>query len=241
MAVLDPRNVEAASQAFSEHNLVVVIPVHGPKDVVGSIGTLAVLRNMVPITGGGARLQSKGLWRVRVDRLASERPYLRVRFSRADSQADIAPGRSNTMKVVFGQIDEFMRLIPGIPPEIGAFLREADAPGKLADLCAYSPFFTIEEKLDLLRTLDADQRLDKVSKLFERRLVELKKSSRAKTIPECVTCMDLADKAFELGPTRSAEVVKEFLDHVVLEHPGEVLTLIAERYGPMFLKRRAMR
>lgn len=241
IAVRDSKNVAAAAQAAREHSLVVLIPAPGPEGVVGSIGTLVLLEKMSPMKGGGVQSLSKGLWRVRVERVLEEGLYVRVRFSRAGRDDSAASARSRTMDAVFDQIDEFVRLMPGIPEEIVNFLKGAETPGKLADICAYSPFFTFEEKLDLLRTLDAEERLGKVSKLFERQLRDLKKVAKTKTIPECETCMDLADKAFEQGQTVREELVREFLNHVVREHTDELLAILAEKYGPAFLRRRALK
>ncbi len=240
MTVHEPRSVAAATQAMKEHNLVVVIPSPGLDRVVGSIGTLVLIRKGAAAEGRTDQSIWKGLWRVKVDGILSESPYVRVRFSRAEAVKDTVAERSDLMIEVFGQIDEFMEVIPGIPQEIIAFLKNVDTPGKLADLCAYSPFFTRGERLDLLGTLDPDERLRKVHRLFEKQLESLKMMAKTASILECATCMDLADRAFESGP-RVAEVAREFLDHVVREHPDELLALIAERYGPAFMRRRALK
>jgi len=242
ITVRDSKNVAAAAQAFRERNLVVMIPATGPEGIVGSIGTLVLLRGMVPAKGGGTQSLSKGLWRVRVQNVIGEEPYVRVRFSRAGGGEDNAlAGKSSTMEAVFRQIDEFVKLMPGIPEEIIAFLKTVDKPGKLADICAYSPFFTMDERLDLLRTLDAEERLKKVNKLFEKQLSDLRGSSRASIILDCATCIELADRAFEAGDKGGEKVAREFLSHVVRDHPGELLALLAEKYGPAFLSRRALR
>lgn len=240
MSMHEPRSVAAALQALREHNLVVLVPSLDLESAVGSIGTLALVRT-VPEKGAGAQSLWKGLWRVKVDKVLSGEPYIRVKFSKAGETRDVEPGRTPLMTAVFGQIDEFMRVIPGIPTEIIEFLKSVDSPGRLADLCAYSPFFSRQDRLDLLNTLDPDERLAKVSKLFDDQLAGLKKASRNTTIPECSTCIDLADKAFELGPGKGAEVAAEFLTHVIREHPDEVLGLIAERYGPAFMRRRTLK
>jgi len=240
ITVGDPRNVAAAAQAFKENKIVVLIPAPGPEAAAGSIGTLVLIRKMVAAKGGGAQALSKGLWRVRVEKVLEESPYAKVRFTKAGEHEGQSDG-SSTMKAVFGQIDEFVRMIPGIPPEIIAFLKKADAPGKLADACAYSPFLSFGEKLDLLRTLDGEERLQKINGLFEKQLNELRQLAKKTRIPECPTCMDLADKAFELGLSQSEDVAREFLAHVASEHADELLTLIAEKYGQTFLNRRALK
>lgn len=236
----DPMNIAAAKQGISEKSLVVLVPAHDSRSLVGSIGTLVLLRSLAP-TRGGSESTLKALWRIRVKEVVEDRSYVRVRFSRAGRMDDLPSDRTDTMKSVFGQIDEFAGLIPGIPPEIISMLKGVDSPGRLADLCAQSPYFTHDERLELLRTLDPEERLTKVSTLFKRQLDDLKRMTTRKTIAECTTCMDLADKAFEAGMGKNGELLEEFLGHIVSEHPEEVLALLAERYGPTFLRRRAMK
>lgn len=241
MTVVGARSVAAAAQALREHNLVVLIPSPSLENVVGSIGTLVLLRTSAPTSGSRAQSLWRGLWRVRVDRIVVEDPYVRVRFSRAGESDDVRTEKSNVMKAVLDQIDEFARVMPGLPAEIVAFLKGIDSPGKLADLCAYSPFFSREERLDLLRTLEPDERLRKINGLFEKQLENIRRVAKTTTILECATCMDLADRAFELGPKGGAEVAREFLDHVTREHADEVLGLLVEKYGPAFMRRRALK
>jgi ATP-dependent Lon protease len=240
LSVRDARNIAAASQALLEHKLVVVVPSSDLEGAVGSIGTLVHIREVHPVSGLGVQSDSKGLWRVKVDKVLGERPYPRVRFSRA-GEAEDPSARPRVMDEVLGQIDEFVSVIPGIPPEIISFLKSIRSPGKLADMCGYSPFLSNDDRLDLLRTLDPEERLRKVQGLFARQLGELKKATRRRTILECSTCADLADKAFELGPEGSDAVAQEFLEHVSREHPDEVLGLLAEKYGPAFLRRRSLK
>jgi ATP-dependent Lon protease len=227
-------------QAYREHNLVVLIPSPSLDGVVGSIGTLVLLRRTVPSPGSGAQSIWKGLWRVKVDGVLAADPYVRVRFSKAETVHDV-PTKSDMMVAVLRQIDEFAKIIHGVPEEIVSFLKNVDGSGKLADLCAYSPLFTREERLDLLRTLNPEERLEKVHGLFEQQLSNLKKLTRVRSILECTTCVDLADKAFEAGPAGGAKAARDFLDHVTREHPDELLGLIAERYGPAFMRRRALK
>jgi len=241
ITVRDPRNVAAAEQAFREHNLVILVPASGLETIQGTIGTLVLLQKIIRMNEAGVQLLSKGLWRVRVQKVTDETPYVRVKFMQAGEVKTAKEPASSKMKGVLDQIDEFARLIPGIPPEIITFLKEAETPGNLADICAYSPFFTLEEKLDLLRTLDEEERLAKVSLLFEKQLKDLKNIAKARTIVDCPVCMDLADNAFDSGPDMRGKVAREFINHVVQEHMDELMTLLAGRYGPAFMRRRALK
>jgi hypothetical protein len=61
-------------------------------------------------------------------------------------------------------------------------------------------------------------------------------------ISECGTCADFADQAFESGSeVEIGNVAVRFLEHVMNEHTGEVINLLAEKYGPIFMTKRALR
>ncbi len=66
-------------------------------------------------------------------------------------------------------------------------------------------------------------------------------SAKNRTIPECEVCSDLADRAFESGPTDLNEIALKFLSHVIQDHTEEVLAVLAEKYVPIFMAKRAMR
>ncbi len=61
-------------------------------------------------------------------------------------------------------------------------------------------------------------------------------------ISRCDVCIEIADKAFDGGgPQAFQEVATVFLNHVLEKHTGELLGLLAERYGPVFLAKRELR
>ncbi len=61
-------------------------------------------------------------------------------------------------------------------------------------------------------------------------------------ISRCDTCIEIADKAFDMGgPQAFQEAANAFLRHVLERHTGELMNLLAERYGPIFLAKREMR
>ena len=158
------------------------------------------------------------MWRIHVKKLEDTTGHPRVLFERANEPAPPTSSEAAALvKKVQGQIDEFVKLIPGIPNEIINLLRHTDAPGNLADLCANSPEFTHEERVDLLETLDQEERLGKVHKLFEKHLDALRKLVKIKPISECEKCLELADKALDSDPSLRAEIAVEFLNHIVRE------------------------
>ena len=236
----DLRNSAALLQAAIERKLVVLVPASNPKDVPGAIGTLVHVRKTATIKGRVSAVVN-GLWRVRTGTVLDGTEYSRVTFTKAEELDYSSPTRSEAMKAVHNQIDEFTRLIPGIPPEIIEALKRAETPGKLADICAYSPSFSAAERLDLLNTLGAEERLQKIRRHFEGQLADLREASRIKTISECETCAELADRALESEPARKGAIAVDFLNHVAQKHTAELLGVLAEKYGPAFMRRRALK
>ena len=60
-------------------------------------------------------------------------------------------------------------------------------------------------------------------------------------IERCEVCAEIADKALDGGADEFRNAASSFLTHVVEIHPSELLGLLAERYGPIFLAKRQMR
>ena len=61
-------------------------------------------------------------------------------------------------------------------------------------------------------------------------------------ISRCDVCIEIADQAFEKGgPQAFQEAASSFLNHVIEKHTAELLGLLAERYGPIFLAKRELR
>jgi ATP-dependent Lon protease len=247
--VNERRSQTALWEALQEHQIVAFIPSN--KSASSAIGTLALVKKSGPREATGiegapnseSSLELKGMWRIKIKNLVEAAPgYFRAVFERAtEAVAPLTPDSAALVGKVQAQIDEFVELIPQIPREIVSLLKQTNTPGELADLCANSPEFTHEEKVELLETLDQEQRLMKVTKLFEKQLKALKKLAKVEPIAECERCLELADKAFDSDPNARAEIAVQFLNHVVRDHTGELLALLAEKYLPIFMNKRAMR
>lgn len=61
------------------------------------------------------------------------------------------------------------------------------------------------------------------------------------TISQCEICSDIADRGFESGPAQINEIALKFLAHVIQTHTDELMALLAERYLPIFMSKRALR
>jgi len=235
----EAKGVGAISQALQQHSLVAFIPNDFEREKAG----IGVLTQVVGTeqTQKGLRVELRGLWRVRVTNSSGLDSGPMVKVEKIDESGRSAKDGSTTLRRVHAQIDEFRHLIPDIPPEITSLLASAKTASELSDLCAMSPTLTHEERLELLKTLDPDERLGLVNKHFDRELETLRSMVEAKPIPECEICADLSDSALDADQSVRAEAIVEFLNHVVSNHTTELLSVLAEKYGPAFTRKRSLR
>ena len=66
-------------------------------------------------------------------------------------------------------------------PEVADFLRGISDPGQVADTAGYSPDLSIEQKVEVLETLDVEQRLEKVLDWAKEVLAELELKDKIRT------------------------------------------------------------
>ena len=69
------------------------------------------------------------------------------------------------MRTVQAQIEQYVANGAPVPPEAAVAARNISEPGLLADMVAYSPDMTTEQRQELLETIDVTERLKLVSQL----------------------------------------------------------------------------
>lgn len=239
LVISEERGRGAVAKALQENHLVAFVPSEYETKNEG-IGVLALVVSNEQ-TSKGLRVELRGLWRVRVvsDSDLGSGPGVKIR--RVEDEENSEKDEVQTVNKVHAQIDEFRELIPDIPTEIITLLSSASSAAELSDLCAMSPTLTHRERLELLSTLDPVERLTMLNKHFDRELEALRSMAETKPIPECEICADLADKAFDADEEARAEAIVQLLNHMVGIHTTELLNVLAEKYGPTFMKRRELR
>jgi ATP-dependent Lon protease len=97
-------------------------------------------------------------------------PYLVARVARhTDLPADSAQAEA-AMTAVLEQVENYISMLPNVPEEVLTMVRSVDEPGWLADLIAFSPEFTSEQRQEVLEILDPLERLRRLSVLIQMRL-----------------------------------------------------------------------
>ncbi|HJX67879.1 MAG TPA: endopeptidase La [Candidatus Limnocylindrales bacterium] len=172
------------------------------------VGTLAKIAQVVQLQDGTVRAIVQGQTRLRVIGFAQTSPYIIIR---AEEIADVTPDGIEVqalMRTVQAQIEQYVASGAPIPPEAAVAARNISQPGLLADMVAYSPDLSTEQRMEILETTDVLERLKIVSAFLSRQIeiLELKgkiqsevKSEMDKTQREYILREQLKAIQRELG------------------------------------------
>jgi ATP-dependent Lon protease len=155
---------------------VLLVPRRG--DEYAKVGVIAEVAERIKLGGRGYAVSLMGLHRALPGAAAADRDgHLRVEV---DERPDIAPPATLTHELEreYRAVVEELLQLRGDDGRISAFLRSITGASALADTAGYSPDISIEQKIDLLETLDVVERLTMAVRLQKERLTELQLRKR---------------------------------------------------------------
>src|SRR5579864_4839900 len=148
--------IEAARQGG---RLILLVPrVEGK---FGAIGTVARLGDSADLPTGAEAFMIRGEYRARLG--SGQADIGGALWVKADPITDPEPPTEKSVELA----REYRALLENLiesrgVPQVIQFLRAAKTPSHLADLAGYSPDLTTEQKLEVLETLDLEQRLERL-------------------------------------------------------------------------------
>jgi len=148
------------------------------QDDLHTVGCAARVLKALKHSSGNYSLILQGLSRIRLEDVAQSSPYLKAKIRRLDETGlddDEAEALSMSLRDIAKQV---IQLMPELPREAGSLIDSIQAPGALADLVAANLDAPVEEKAQLLETVDVKERIRKVLRLLTRQLEILKMRER---------------------------------------------------------------
>jgi ATP-dependent Lon protease len=145
--------IEAARQG---NRLILLVPRIDGK--FGAIGTAGRLGESAELPTGAEAFMIRGEYRARLG--SGQADIGGALWVQADPLLDPEPPTEKTLELA----REYRALLENLVesrgvPQVVQFLRAAKTPGHLADLAGYSPDLSTEQKLEVLETIDLEQRL----------------------------------------------------------------------------------
>jgi len=142
------------------------------------VGCAARVLKALKHSSGNYSLILQGLVRIRLDSVLTMSPYMKARIKKIEEPAteDVeAEALAMSLRDIAKQV---IQLMPELPREAGSLIDSMTAPGALADLVAANLDAPVEEKAQLVETIDVKDRVRKVLRLLTRQLEILKMRER---------------------------------------------------------------
>jgi len=172
------------------------------------IGTLAKIAQVAQLQDGTVRAIVQGQQRLRLLGFEGVEPSIMARVEILPDQSPQGVEVQALVRSVQAQIEQYVQSGAPVPPEAAVAARNITEPGLLADMVAYSPDMSTEQRQEMLETIDVIERLKLVSTFLARQIeiLELKgkiqsevKSEMDKTQREYILREQLKAIQRELG------------------------------------------
>ena len=171
-AVRTSQPVALVTQRSSEQDEI------GSVDELYAIGTLAKIAQVIRLQDGTIRAIVQGQRRIRLLDLVQTDPHLEARVEVIDDEAEKTLEIEALMASIHGQIEQYVNSGASVPPEVAVAARNIVDGGLLADMTAYSPEMTTEQRQELLETIDVADRLRLASAFLAKQIEVLELKGR---------------------------------------------------------------
>ena len=143
-----------------------------------SIGTAVEIGRVLRMPDGSTTVLVQGIERVRIVEVIDTEPYLRVRGVPLyeDERHDMAS--EALMRAVLALFEKVVTLNPNLPEDAYVAAMNEKEPGSLADLLGHVIDIELPQRQELLETLDANTRLQKLSIILGQELDVLELEDR---------------------------------------------------------------
>jgi ATP-dependent Lon protease len=140
-----------------------------PIEELSQIGVAARLVNKINVSGNTIQIILLGLRRFRIASYVQTEPYLRARVACIDEREEESLEANMLMGNALHLMETLVQLDPRVPGEILNLIRNnLTGPGNLADQVANHLTFELDEKKEILVTIDPIERLKVAIRLIEK-------------------------------------------------------------------------
>jgi ATP-dependent Lon protease len=143
------------------------------------IGVGAEILQLLKLPDGTYRILVEGIQRVRIRKFDPTGDYWKVEVEPIEIQkGEKTLQQDALMRLVMEKFSVYADLNKKVPQDILVSLTNTVEPERFADLVASNLFLGIEEKQDLLATIDVTERLKKIAQILEREITILELSKK---------------------------------------------------------------
>src|ERR1700756_3620667 len=147
--------------------------VDDPKpEEIYAVGTLANIVQSVKLPDGNIKVLVEGVERARAISIASEEGFFRATVRLLSARVEPSPQVEQTVQKITGLYEQFIKLSQSLNYDTMIAAARVDDPARLSDTIAANLQLPVDEKQDLLETVDPLERLNRIGDILE---IELEK------------------------------------------------------------------
>ena len=147
--------------------------VDDPKpEEIYAVGTLANIVQSVKLPDGNIKVLVEGVERARALSVATEEGFFRATVRLLGARVEDSPQVKQIVEKVTGLYEQFIKLSQSLNYDTMIAAARVDDPARLSDTIAANLQLPVDEKQDLLETVDPLERLNRISDILE---IELEK------------------------------------------------------------------
>src|ERR1700734_3217260 len=147
--------------------------VDDPKpEEIYAVGTLANIVQSVKLPDGNIKVLVEGVERARALSIASEEGFFRATVRLLNARVEPSPAVDQTVQKITGLYEQFIKLSQSLNYDTMIAAARGDDPARLSDTIAANLQLPVDEKQDLLETVDPIERLNRIGDILE---IELEK------------------------------------------------------------------
>jgi len=176
LAIGQERSVKLVNDVLAGNRMLVMLASRqpdldepGPEELY-DVGVVGVIARMLKVPDGTLRLLVQGAQRVRIDRWASEQPYLVAEISQAPDVIEESPELTALMRNVQQTFSQIVEAVPYLPEELQIAVANVEDAGALSHLISGSLRLPTDEKQALLEETNVARRLRRLTEVLAREL-----------------------------------------------------------------------
>jgi ATP-dependent Lon protease len=147
--------------------------VDDPKpEEIYAVGTLANIVQSVKLPDGNIKVLVEGVERARALSIATEEGFFRATVRLLNARVEPSPSVEQTVQKITGLYEQFIKLSQSLNYDTMIAAARVDDPARLSDTIAANLQLPVDEKQDLLETVDPIERLNRIGDILE---IELEK------------------------------------------------------------------
>jgi ATP-dependent Lon protease len=137
-----------------------------------AVGTLANIVQSVKLPDGNIKVLVEGVERARSVTITAEEGFFRATIRLLGARLDSSPQVEQTVQKVTGLYEQFIKLSQSLNYDTMIAAARVDDPARLSDTISANLQLPVDEKQDLLETVDPLERLNRIAEILE---IELEK------------------------------------------------------------------